>query len=189
MWSVSINRSGVEEKVASLAVSASRVELGRSFHQLGTVPSKESDFDFGMAPHVAIYLQNARDSRNEKGWTKSCVARSNRKGLIIQMFSKANLQVRAILPMLSVKCSWLSITTVRFLAVLKWIMYDEPSCMEKLWESVGLAEIRSSSVFSRISWRWWSFIQSQMFVRQADMREAAIGSSVWNERYSCESSA
>jgi len=73
---------------------------------------------------------------------------SVRKGLILLMLCKANLQDRAVLAMWSVNFSWSSITTPRFLANLDGVMDDEPSWMEKLWWSVGLAGITSRLALS-----------------------------------------
>ncbi len=42
--------------------SAVRIEIGRSFHQLGTVQEKVCESDlylFGMAPQDVVHLQNA----------------------------------------------------------------------------------------------------------------------------------
>ncbi len=102
-----------------------------------------------------------------RAWTRSCVACSERKGLIFLILYKANLLDRVVLAMWSEKFSLSSITTPRFLAVFKGLMVDEPTI---------------SSVLARLSWRWWSFIQQEMSVRQAEKRAAIVGSSGWNER-------
>ncbi len=91
------------------------------------------------------------------------------------MLYKANLQDRAIVAIWSVKLSWSSITTPRFLAVLKGVLVDEPSYIEKLWWSDGLAETASSSVLAR-------FFQLEMSLRQAAMWAATGGSSGWKEK-------
>ncbi len=115
-----------------------------------------------------------------RAWTRSCVACSKRKGLIFLMLYKAIC--RAVLAMWSEKFSLSSVTTPRFLAVSEGVMVDEPNWMVKLWWSDGFAGTTSSSVLARLSWRWWSFIQQEMSVRQAEMLAAIVGSSGLNER-------
>lgn len=90
------------------------------------------------------------------------MACSEKKGLIFLM-----------LFIWSVNLNWSLITTPGFLAVLERVVVDELSCIEKLWWSAGLAETMSSSVLER----QWSFIQSEMSVRQAAMWTATIRSS------------
>ncbi len=113
--------------------------------------------------------------------TRSCVACSERKGMIFLMVNKANLQDRAVLVMWSEKVSWSSIITPRFLAGFEGVMVDEPNWKVKLWWNDGFAETTCSSVLARLSWRWWSFIQQEMSVRHAEMRAAIVRSSGWNE--------
>ncbi len=117
-----------------------------------------------------------------RAWTRSCATCSDRKGLIFLMLYKANLQDWAFVAIFSVKLNWSSITTPRFLVVLEGVMVEEPTCIEKLRWSDGLAETMNSSVLARLSWRWWSFIQLEMSLRQAAMRAAFVGSSGWNEK-------
>ncbi len=107
---------------------------------------------------------------------------SEKKGLIFLMLNKENLQDRAVLAMWSENVNWWSITTPGFLAVFGGVMVDVPNWMVKLWWNYGFSGATSSSVLARLSWRWWSFIQQEMSVRQAEMRAAIVGSSGWNER-------
>ncbi len=71
--------------------SAARIELGRSFHQVGTVNEKVSESDFVDFVHYCAILFG------------SCVACSERKGLIFLILYKANLKDRAVLAMWSEK--------------------------------------------------------------------------------------
>ncbi len=73
--------------------------------------------------------------------------------------------------------------------VFEGVMVDVPNWMVKLWWSDGFDGTTSSSVLARLSWRWWSFMQQEMSVRQAEMRAAIVGSSGWNETWSWVSSA
>ncbi len=114
----------------------------------------------GRPPKRALQQSSLDRTR---AWTRSCVACSQRKGLIFLILYNANLQDRAVLAMRSEKFSLSSITTTRFLAVFEGVMVDEPNWMWKLWWKYGFAETTSSSVLARLSWRWWSFIQQEMF--------------------------
>ncbi len=96
------------------------------------------------------------------------------------MLNKANLQDRAFLATWSEKVSWSSIITPIFLAVFEGVMVDVPNWMVKLWWNNGFDGTTSSSVLARLSWRWWSFIQQEMSVRQAEMWAAIVRSSGWN---------
>ncbi len=109
----------------------------------------------------------------------SCEACSEWKDLIFLMLNKEKLQDRVVLAKWSEKVSWPSITTPRFLAVFEGVMVDEPNWKVKLWWKDGFDETTSSSVLARFSWRWWSFIQLEMSIRQAEMRAATVRSSGW----------
>ncbi len=81
---------------------------------------------------------------------KSC---SVRKGLIFLMLCSANLQDRAVFAMCSLKVSWLSKITPRFLTEADEVV---KSCCR-----VGVAGKTRSSVFARLSYKWWSFIHAE----------------------------
>ncbi len=71
-------------------------------------------------------------------FSRSCVACSERKGLIFLILYNTNLQDRAVLSMWSEKFSLSSITTPRFLAFFEGVVFDEQKV--KLWWSDGFAE-------------------------------------------------
>ncbi len=72
-----------------------------------------------------------------------------------------------------------------FLIELDRVIVEELSWMVKPCCRVGVAGKTRSSVFARLSCRWCSFIHAEMSVRQPEIRAATVGSSGWNERYSC----
>ncbi len=84
-------------------------------------------------------------------WTRSCDACSVGKGLIFLMLCSANLHDRAVFVIWSLKVSWSSMITPRFLA----------------------GKTRSS-VFARLSCRWCSFIHAEMSARQPEIRASFI---------------
>ncbi len=127
-----------------------------------------------------------------RAWTRSCAACSVRKGLIFLMLWSANLQDRAVFAMCSLKVSWSSKITPRFLTEADGVIVDEPNWIVKSCCRVGVAGKTRSSVFARLSCRWCSFIHAEMSARQPEIRAATVGSSGRNERciyvapWSCE---
>ncbi len=115
-----------------------------------------------------------------RAWIRSCAACSVRKGLIFLMLCNANLQDRAVFVMWSLKVSWSSKITPRFLTELDGVIIDESNWMVKSCCRVGVAGKTRSLVFARLSCRWCSFIHAKMFSRQPEIRAATIGSSGWN---------
>ncbi len=120
-----------------------------------------------------------------RAWTRSCAACSVRKGLIFLMLCSATLQDRAVFAMCSLKVSWLSKITRRFLTEVDGVIVDEPNWIMKSCCRVGVAGKTRSSVFARLSCRWCSFIHAEMSARQPEMRATIVGSSGWKERESC----
>ncbi len=112
-----------------------------------------------------------------RAWTRSCAACSVRKGLIFLMLCNANLQDRAVFGMWSLKVSWSSKITPRFLTELDGVIVEEPSWMVKSCCRVGVAGKTRSSVFARLSCRWCYFIHAEMSARQPEIRAATVGSS------------
>ncbi len=115
-------------------------------------------------------------------WTRSCAACCVRKGLIFLMLCNANLQARAVFAMWSLKVSWSSKITSRFLTELDGVIVAECIWMVKSCCRVGVAGKTRSSVFARLSCRWCSFIHAEMSTRQPGIRAATVGSSGQNER-------
>ncbi len=105
-----------------------------------------------------------------RAWTRSCAACSVRKGLIFLMLCSANLQDRAVFAMCSLKVSWSSKITPRFLAEADGVIVDEPNWIVKSCCRVGVAGKTRSSVFARLSCRWFSFIHAEMSARQPEIR-------------------
>ncbi len=66
-----------------------------------------------------------------RAWTRSCAACCVRYGLIFLMLCSANLQDRAVFAMCSLKVSWSSKITPRFLTELDGLIVEEPSWMVK----------------------------------------------------------
>ncbi len=122
-----------------------------------------------------------------RAWTRSCAACSVWKGLFFLMLCSANLQDRAVFAMCSLKVSWPSKITPRFLTEADGVIVDEPNWIVKSWCRVGVAGKTRSSVFARLSCRWCSFIHAEMSARQPEIRAATVGSSGRNERYSVKS--
>ncbi len=130
--------------------------------------------------------------RSFKGWiqTEACLIPSYhgmlifsvRKGLIFLMLCSANLQDRAVFAMCSLKVSWSSKITPRFLTEADGVIVDEPNWIMKSCCRVGVAGKTRSSVFARLSCRWCSFIHAEMSARQPEIRAATVGSSGRNER-------
>ncbi len=73
-----------------------------------------------------------------RAWTRSCAACSVRKGLIFLMLCSANLQDRAVFAMCSLKVSWSSEITPRFLTEADGVIVDEPNWIVKSCWSVML---------------------------------------------------
>ncbi len=105
-----------------------------------------------------------------------------RKGLIFLMLCNTNRQDRAVFAMWSLKVSWSSKITPRFLTKLDGIIVEEHSWMVKSCCRVGVAGKTRSSVFARLSCRWCSFIHAEMTARQPEICAATVGSSGRNER-------
>ncbi len=112
----------------------------------------------------------------------SCAACCVRKDLIFLMLWSANLQDRAVFAMWSLKVSWSSKSTPRFLTEADGVIVDEPNWIVKSCCRVGVAGKTRSSVFARLSCRWCSFIHAEMSAKQPEIRAATVGSSGWNER-------
>ncbi len=106
-----------------------------------------------------------------RAWTRSCAACSVRKGLIFLMLCSANLQDRAVFAMCSLKVSWSSKITPRFLTEADGVIVDEPNWIFKSCCRVGVAGKTRSSVFARLSCRWCSFIHTEMSARQPEIRQ------------------
>ncbi len=94
-----------------------------------------------------------------------CAACSVRKGLIFLMLWSANLQDRAVFAMCSLKVSWSSKITPRFLTEADGVIVDEPNWIVKSCCRVGVAGKTRSSVFVRLSCMWCSFIHAEMSAR------------------------
>ncbi len=106
-----------------------------------------------------------------RAWTRSCAVCCVRKGLI---FLK---HVQAVFAMWSLKVSWSSKITPRFLTELDGVIVAESIWMVNSCCRVGVAGKTRSSVFARLSCRWCSFIHAEMSARQPEMRLATVGSS------------
>ncbi len=79
-------------------------------------------------------------SRNDKGLDKEVVQQcSVRKGLMFLMLCSANLQDRAVIAMCSLKISWSSKNTPRFLTEADGVIVEEPSWMVKSCCRFGVA--------------------------------------------------
>ncbi len=116
-----------------------------------------------------------------RAWTRSCAACCVSKGLIFLILCNAKLQDRAVFAMWSLKVSWSSKITPRFLTEFDGVIVDESIWMVKSCCRVGVAGKTRSSVFARLSCRWCSFIHAEMSTRQPEMRGATVGSSGRNE--------
>ncbi len=95
-----------------------------------------------------------------RAWARSCAACSVRKGLIFLMLCSTNLQDRAVFAMCSLKVSWSSKITQRFLTEIDGVIVDEPNWIVKSCCRVGVVGKTRSSVFAKLSCRWCSFIQA-----------------------------
>ncbi len=120
-----------------------------------------------------------------RAWTRSCAACSVRKGLIFLMLCSANLQDRAVFAMCSLKVSWSSKITPRFLTEGDGVIVDEPDWIVKSCCRVGVAGKTRSSVFARLSCRWCSFIHAEVSAKQPEIR--AVGGLVPCSRVSSQS--
>ncbi len=118
-----------------------------------------------------------------RAWTRSCAACSVRKGLIFLMLCSANLQDRAVFAMCSLKVSWSSKITPRFLTEVEGVIVDEPNWIVKSCCRVGVAGKTRSSVFARLSCRWCSFIHAEMSARQPEIRAATVEDRAWSLKY------
>ncbi len=92
--------------------------------------------------------------------TRICAACSVKKGMIFLMLCSENLRDRADFAMCSLKVSWSSKITPRFLTKVDWVIVDEPNWTVKLCCRVWVAGRTRSSVFARLSCRWCSFIHA-----------------------------
>ncbi len=81
--------------------------------------------------------------------------------------------------MCSLKVSWSSKITPRFLTELDGVIVEEPSWMVKSCCRVGMAGKTISSVFARLSCRWCSFIHADMSARQPEISYRWIIRSKW----------
>ncbi len=107
-----------------------------------------------------------------RAWTRSCAACCVRKGLIFLMLCSANLQDRAVFAMCSLKVSWSSKITPRFLTEADGVIVDGPNWIVKSCCRVGVAGRTRSSVFARLSCRWCSFIHAEMSAKHQDSSDA-----------------
>ncbi len=107
--------------------------------------------------------------------TRSYAACSVRKGLIFLMLCSANLQDRAVFAKCSLKVSWSSKITAKFLTEVDGVIVDEPNWFVKSCCRVEVAGKTRSSVFARLSYRWCSFIHAEMSARQPEIRAATVG--------------
>jgi len=88
-----------------------------------------------------------------RAWTRSCAACCVRKGLIFLMLCNANRQDRAVFIMWSLKVSWSSKSTPRFLTELDGVIVEEPSWMMKSCCRVGVAvKTRCSAPLRQAAW-------------------------------------
>ncbi len=92
----------------------------------------------------------------------SCAVCCVRKGLIFLMLCNANLQDRAVFAMWFLKVSWSSKITPRFLTELDGVIFAQSIWMVKSCCRVGVVGKTRSSVFTRLSCRWCSFIYAEM---------------------------
>ncbi len=86
-----------------------------------------------------------------RAWTRSCAACSVRKGLIFLLLCKANLQDQAVFAMCSLKVSWSSKITPRFLTKLDVVIvacfqvlcFSEsiPLCKENMFPNIRMVNI------------------------------------------------
>ncbi len=90
------------------------------------------------------------------------------------MLCSANLQDRAVFAMCSLKVSWSSKITPRFLTEVDGVIINVPNWIEKSCCRVGVAGTTRSSVFARLSCRWCSFIHAEMSARQPEIRAATV---------------
>ncbi len=97
-----------------------------------------------------------------RAWTRSCAACSVRKGLIFRMLWSPNLQDWAVFAMCYLKVSWSSKIAPRFLTKADGVIVDEPNWIVKSCCRVGVAGKTRSSVFTRLSCRWCSFIHAEI---------------------------
>ncbi len=133
----------------------------------------------GSPARRALQLSSLEMTR---AWTRSCAACSVRKGLIFLMLWSANLQDRAVFAMCSLKVSWSSKITPRFLTEADGVIVYEPNWIVKSCCRIGVAGKTRSSVFTRLSCRWCSFIHAEMSAKQPEICAATVGSSGRNER-------
>ncbi len=81
-----------------------------------------------------------------RAWTRSCAACFVRKGLIFLMLGSANLQDWKVFAMCSLKVSWSSKITPRFLTELDGVIVDGPNWIVKSCCRVGVAGKTRSSL-------------------------------------------
>ncbi len=82
-----------------------------------------------------------------RAWTRSCAAWSVRKGHIFLMLCSANMEDRPVFAMCSLKVSWSSKITPRFLTEADGVIVDEPNWIVKSCCRVGVARKTRSLVF------------------------------------------
>ncbi len=80
--------------------------------------------------------------------------------------------------MCSLKVSWSSKITPRFLTEVDGVIIDVPNWIEKLCCRVRVAGTTRSSVFAMLCCRWCSFIHAEMSARQPEIRLPEINSSI-----------
>src|SRR4029434_1406891 len=116
--------------------------------------------------------------------TSSWVAYWVRYGLILRMLNSAKRQDLETEAMWSVKVSWSSIMTPRFLVVLDGTRDKESILMLMLWWMACLAGKTISSGFARFSWMWSFFIHVDISERQSEIRAETVVSSGGKDRNS-----
>ncbi len=131
----------------------------------------------GSPARRALQLSSLEMTR---AWTRSCAACSVRKGLIFLMLCSANLQDRAVFAMCSLKVSWSSKITPRFLTEFDGEIVDEPNWIVKSCCRVGVAGKTRSSVFARLSCRMM-FFHPCRDVRQAAWDPCSYRWIIWSK--------
>ncbi len=92
-------------------------------------------------------------SRNDKGLGKKLCSVLCKEGLFFLMLCSANMQDQAVFAMWSLKVSWSSKITPRFLTEHDGVIFDESIWMVKSCCRAGVAGKARSSVFARLSCR------------------------------------
>ncbi len=115
-----------------------------------------------------------------RAWTRSCAGMLCQKGPDLSDVVNCKPADRALFGMCSLKVSWSSKITPRFLAEADGVIVDEPNGIVKSCCRVVVAGRTRSSVFARLSCRWCSFIHAEMSAKQPEIRAATVGS-IWSK--------